>query len=142
VLSQNCGKRLLTSSYLNLLNIKFVISVCLYDTIWLSLDCFSLNSIFNIFRKSVEKIQISLNLARITGTLHEDLHTVMITSCCILLRIRNISDKFCGEILVCSIQGPPRCTFLCIFYSSLFLTLHVSSAICTHPQEHNCSVQP
>jgi hypothetical protein len=27
-------------------------------------------------------------------------------------------------------------------YSSLFLALHVSGAICTHPQEHNCSVQP
>jgi hypothetical protein len=24
----------------------------------------------------------------------------------------------------------------------LFLALHVSGAICTHPQEHNCSVQP
>jgi hypothetical protein len=28
--------------------------------------------------------------------------------------------------------------FLCILYSSLFLALHVSGAICTHPQEHNC----
>jgi hypothetical protein len=26
--------------------------------------------------------------------------------------------------------------FLCILYSSLFLALHVSGAICTHPQEH------
>jgi hypothetical protein len=25
--------------------------------------------------------------------------------------------------------------FICIFYSSLFLALHVSGAICTHPQE-------
>jgi hypothetical protein len=33
--------------------------------------------------------------------------------------------------------------FICILYSSLFLALHVSGAICTHPQEHiNCSVQP
>jgi hypothetical protein len=35
---------------------------------------------------------------------------------------------------ICSIQGPTRCTFLCILYSSLFLALHVSGAICTHPQ--------
>jgi hypothetical protein len=26
--------------------------------------------------------------------------------------------------------------FMCILYSSLFLALHVSGAICTHPQEH------
>jgi hypothetical protein len=26
--------------------------------------------------------------------------------------------------------------FICILYSSLFLALHVSCAICTHPQEH------
>jgi hypothetical protein len=35
--------------------------------------------------------------------------------------------------------------FICILYSSLsffFFALHVSGAICTHPQEHNCRVQP
>jgi hypothetical protein len=32
--------------------------------------------------------------------------------------------------------------FLCILYSSLFLALHVSGAICTHLQKHGCSVQP
>jgi hypothetical protein len=26
--------------------------------------------------------------------------------------------------------------FICILYSSLFLALHVSGAICIHPQEH------
>jgi hypothetical protein len=26
--------------------------------------------------------------------------------------------------------------FICILYSSLFLALHISGAICTHPQEH------
>jgi hypothetical protein len=26
--------------------------------------------------------------------------------------------------------------FICILYSSIFLALHVSGAICTHPQEH------
>jgi hypothetical protein len=32
--------------------------------------------------------------------------------------------------------------YICILCSSLFLYVHVSSAICTHPQEHNCSIQP
>jgi hypothetical protein len=45
-------------------------------------------------------------------------------------------------VTICLIQGPTRSTFLCILYSSLFLALHVSGAICTHSQEHNCSVQP
>jgi hypothetical protein len=52
------------------------------------------------------------------------------------------SSVHIGNIYLCSIKGPTRCTFLCIVYSSLFLALHVSGAICTHPQEHNCSVQP
>ena len=34
----------------------------------------------SIFRKSVEKIQVSLKLTSITGTLHEDLCTFMIIS--------------------------------------------------------------
>jgi hypothetical protein len=29
-----------------------------------------------------------------------------------------------------------------LFMCSLFLALRVSGAICTHSQEHNCSVQP
>jgi hypothetical protein len=38
-------------------------------------------------------------------------------------------------------SGPTRCTIF--FISSLTtLALHVSGAICTHHQEHNCSVQP
>jgi hypothetical protein len=36
-------------------------------------------------------------MIRITGTLHEDLCTFMLVSHGILLRIRNISDKNCGE---------------------------------------------
>jgi hypothetical protein len=29
-----------------------------------------------------------------------------------------------------------------LFMYSLFLALHVSGAICTHPQEHKCSARP
>jgi hypothetical protein len=35
--------------------------------------------------------------------------------------------------------GPTRCTLYSLFLSSL--PLHVSDAICTHHQKHNCSVQ-
>jgi hypothetical protein len=48
------------------------------------------------FRKSVEKIQVSLNMT-IAGTLHEDLRTFMIISRLILLRMINVSDKNCRE---------------------------------------------
>jgi hypothetical protein len=51
----------------------------------------------NCFRKSVEKIQVSLKSDKNNGTLHEDLCTFMITSRWILLRMRNISDKTCWQ---------------------------------------------
>jgi hypothetical protein len=50
----------------------------------------------SIFRESVEKIQVLLNMT-IAGTLHEDLRTFMIISRLILLRMINVSDKNCGE---------------------------------------------
>ena len=53
--------------------------------------------ILRTFPKSVEKIQVSLNLTRITGTLHEDLCTFMIISRSFLLRMRNVSYKICGR---------------------------------------------
>jgi hypothetical protein len=37
-------------------------------------------------------------------------------------------------------SGPTRCTLYSLFLSSL--ALHVSGAIRTHHQEHNCRVQP
>jgi hypothetical protein len=49
----------------------------------------------SIFRKSLEKIQISLNLTRITGALFEDLYAFMIISDSVLLRMGNVSDKSC-----------------------------------------------
>jgi hypothetical protein len=39
------------------------------------------------------------NLSSITGTLHDDLCTFMIISCSDHLRMRNVSDKNCTEIL-------------------------------------------
>jgi heme/copper-type cytochrome/quinol oxidase subunit 3 len=37
---------------------------------------------------------------------------------------------------ICSIKVQLNVLIICIFYSSLFLALLVSAAICTHPQEH------
>jgi len=51
----------------------------------------------NIFRISVEKIQVSLKSGKNDGTLQEDLWTFMITSRWILSRIRNVSDRCCRE---------------------------------------------
>jgi len=50
-----------------------------------------------IFRKSVEKIQVSLHLTRIMGTLHEDQYSFFIISPSFLLSIRNVSDKSSKE---------------------------------------------
>jgi hypothetical protein len=47
----------------------------------------------SIFLICVEKIQTSLNLTRLTGTLHEDQCTVLIIYCSVLRRMRNVSDK-------------------------------------------------
>ena len=51
----------------------------------------------SIFRKSVVKIRVSLNLTRITSTLHEDKYTILIISRSVLLRMRNVSNKRCRE---------------------------------------------
>jgi len=83
VSSQNCEKRLTASS---------CPSVRL--SAWNSTPTgrnFMKIEIFNIFRKSVEKIQISLHRARITGTLHEDQFTFSIISPSVLLIMKNIS---------------------------------------------------
>jgi hypothetical protein len=47
----------------------------------------------SIIRQSVEKFQVSLNLTRITGALHEDQYTFFIISRSILLGMKNVSDK-------------------------------------------------
>jgi hypothetical protein len=46
-----------------------------------------------IILKSVEKIQVSLNLLSISGTLHEDQCKFMIISLSVLLRMRNVADE-------------------------------------------------
>ena len=48
--------------------------------------------IWVFFRNLPGKFKIHLHLTRITGTLHEELHTFITTCHRVLLRIRNISD--------------------------------------------------
>jgi hypothetical protein len=50
-----------------------------------------------IFRKSVEKNQVSLKYHNNNGTLHKDLCTFMIISRSVLFIMRNVSDKICRD---------------------------------------------
>jgi hypothetical protein len=54
------------------------------------------NLIFEYFSNLSRKFKFRQNFTRITGTLHEDLCTFMISRS-ILLRMRNISETICGE---------------------------------------------
>jgi hypothetical protein len=56
------------------------------------------------FETLSRKLQFCLNLTRITGTLHEDLHTLVILSRSVPLRMKNISDKSCREKCVFNYQ--------------------------------------
>jgi len=50
-----------------------------------------------VFRKYVEKIQVSFKLDKITGYLGEGQYAFLITSRSVLPRIRNDSEKYCTE---------------------------------------------
>jgi hypothetical protein len=54
--------------------------------------------IFIYFSKTCwQKLRVYLNKTRITGTLHEDQYRYLVTSCSLLLRMKNVSDKVCKE---------------------------------------------
>ena len=50
-----------------------------------------------LFRKSVEKTQVSLQSDNNNGHIHKDVFTFMTTSRWILLRMRNVSNKSCRK---------------------------------------------
>ena len=52
---------------------------------------------FGIFRRSDEKIQVSLKSGTNNGYLHRDQYTFFFISLSFLLRIRNVEDKHCTE---------------------------------------------
>ena len=86
LVQQNCEKRLLASSCLSV-RMKQV------GSHWR--DCHEIWYLDN-FRKSVEKIQVSLKSDGTTSPLHEEL-CAFIISRWILSRMRNVSDKSCRE---------------------------------------------
>jgi hypothetical protein len=74
--------------------ISFVMSVCPHGTTRLPLDGFGLNLIFGFFfRKSVDKIQVSLKSDKNNGYFMWRLFTFMAISRWILLGMRTVLDK-------------------------------------------------
>jgi len=83
--------------------ISFVTSVCLSVSVCMSIrphgtsrlkrDGFSLNLILERFGEICQENLIFIK----TGTLNEDLRTFMIISHSGFLRMRNVSEKSCGE---------------------------------------------
>ena len=53
-----------------------------------------------LFENVSRKFEFHFNLTRLTGTLPEDLHTFMIISGSILLRMRNVLDKVAEKIKI------------------------------------------
>jgi hypothetical protein len=49
-------------------------------------------------RNLARKFKLNKILTRITGTLHEDLYTYLITSPSVFLRMKNFSEKFVEKI--------------------------------------------
>jgi hypothetical protein len=88
-----CGRKIAKAT------ISFVVSVCQSVRMeQFGFHCTDFHYIWYLstFRKHVEKILFVSHLRRVTDTSHEDVFTFM-TSCWILLRMRNVSDKSCRE---------------------------------------------
>jgi hypothetical protein len=68
-----------------------------HGTARLPLDRLSRNLIWECFENLSRKSKFHSNLTKITGAIHEDLCTLMIVSCWIILRMRIFSDKSCRK---------------------------------------------
>jgi len=70
------------------------LSACqhLHGRSWCPLMDFCEIRYLNIFKKSIEKIQVTFKSNKNNRNLHADLHTFMKISCCIRLRMWNVSD--------------------------------------------------
>jgi len=104
---ENCEKRLLASSCL---------SVRPHGKRGSNWTDFHEVLYLSIFGKKLRKFKFHENLTRVTGTLHEDQHEILIISRSVLLRIRNVSAKVVEKIekhILCAIfffSGKP-CRF-------------------------------
>ena len=75
-------------------NIRYVMSVCQFGSHWTD---FHEIWYFNIFRKSVEKVQVSLKSDMNNEYFKGRPMYILITSRSVLLRMRNVSYKSCRE---------------------------------------------
>jgi len=66
-----------------------------HETTRLTLNRFSCN--LSIFRKSVENFQNSLKSDKNSDNLHKANHKFLIISRSIILRMRNVSNKYCVQ---------------------------------------------
>ena len=109
---QNCEKRLLAShvcvpawmSVCLCLRQSVLLSICMEELD--SIGGIFMNIIFDHFSKTVEKIQVSLKSKKNDSTLQEDQDKLMIISRWIIVKMRNIADKFVQKIktyILCSI---------------------------------------
>jgi hypothetical protein len=76
--------------------------------------------ILSFFRKSVEKIPVSVTFDEIKGTVDEDLCTFVVVSRSALLGMRNFSDSICREnqnTYLCSILF---CFENCVLYEIMW----------------------
>ena len=83
---------------------------CLRGTAWFPQDGVSWK-FEHFFFKSVEKIQVSLNLDKKTGIVHEDKYTFLIISWSSLLILRNVSERSCTENkthISCPVSPSPK----------------------------------
>jgi len=72
-------------------NMSSAISIRPHGTTLTALGGFSWNSIWVFFENFSRKYKLNENLTGITGTLHEDFSTFLITSRSFLLRMKNVS---------------------------------------------------
>jgi hypothetical protein len=89
-LLKNYEKRLLASSRLS---VSVCVSIRPHGTSRLKRDGFSLNLVLERFGEICQENLIFIK----TGPLHENLRTFMVISHSVFLRIRNVSEKSCGE---------------------------------------------
>ena len=97
-LSKNCEMRPLNSCP----------SICPHGTTRLPLDAFLWNLIWVFLESLSRKFKFNINLSRIKCTLPKDQYTFLIISRSVLLRMKNIWDKFVEKIkthILCSINS-------------------------------------
>ena len=85
-------------------NVSFVMSACLSVRTYIHMDdpsttecIFMKNDIWVCFENLLRRINFDSNVMRIMCTLHEDVCTLLLVSCWIFLRMRNVADKSCRE---------------------------------------------